>query len=110
MARIHGQIGSLNHLIELLRGSGIYGFETLDSIRKFRASYKDTIQKIGENSRARLSQDTANLESKYQKLSSDLNNKIKRREDELLAELRMLETGMNATKPPTNFRKGSCVC
>ena len=103
MARIHGQVGSLNHLIELLRESGIYGFETLDSIRKFRASYKDTTQKIRENSRARLSQDIANLESKYQKLSSDLNNRIKRREDELFAELRMLRAGMNATKPPTNF-------
>ena len=103
MAIIHGQIGSLNQLIELLRGSGIYGFDTLDSIRKFRGSYKDTIQKIDENSRARLSQDIANLESKYQKLSSDLNNKIKRREDELLAELRMLKAEMNATKPPTNF-------
>ena len=103
MAIIHRQIGSLSQLIELLRGAGIYGFDTLDSIRKFRASYKDTIQKIGGNSRARLSQDIANLESRYQKLSSDLNNKIKRREDELLAELRMLKTEMNATNPPTNF-------
>ncbi len=103
MAIIHGQIGCLNQLVELLKESGIGGFETLDSIRKFRASYKDTIQKITENSRARLLQDIANLESKYQELSSDLNNRIKRREDELLAELRMLKTGMNATNPPTNF-------
>ena len=103
MAIIHGQIGSLSQLIELLMESGIYDFDTLDSIRKFRASYKDTIQKIEENSRARLLQDIADLESKYEKLSSDLNNRIKRREDELLAELRMLKTETNAPKPPTNF-------
>ena len=103
MAIIHRQVGSLSQLIELLMESGIYDFDTLDSIREFRASYKDTIQKIGENSRARLSQDIADLESRYQKLSSDLSNGIKRREDELLAELRMLKAESNATKPPSNF-------
>ena len=62
MARIYNQIGSLTQLISELKKDGIYDFETMDDIRKFRNDYNNSLEQIREKNKDRLRQEIINFE------------------------------------------------
>ncbi|MCY4131184.1 MAG: nuclease-related domain-containing protein [Nitrospira sp.] len=90
MAKIYRKVGSLTQLIDELEREGIGAFRTLDEIRSFRNNCESSLNRIREECREILRQEVADLESKYNRLSLKLDQKIREREALLHNELEEL--------------------
>ncbi len=91
MARIYRQVGSLTQLLEELEREGIGDFRTLDDIRSFHNDYNNSLDRIRAKYSEILRRELFDLESKYNRLSLKLDQKIREREALLHNELEDLK-------------------
>lgn len=98
MARVYRRVGALTQLIEELEREGIGTFRTLDEIRSFRNNCESSPDRIRERCRAILRQEVVDLESRYEGLSSKLDQKIREREALLHNELEELTRTLAGNK------------
>lgn len=91
MAKVYRQVGSLTQLIDELEREGTGAFRTLDEIRLFRNNCESSLNRIREKCREILKQEVVDLESKYNRLSLKLDQKIDARETLLKDELEKLK-------------------
>lgn len=90
MARIHRQVGALTQLIEELEREGIGAFKTLDEIRSFQNNCENSLHRIKEECSETVRQEIVDLESRYERWSLKLDQKIREREALLRNELEEL--------------------
>ena len=91
MARIDRQVGSLTQLLEELEREGIGDFRTLDDIRSFHNDYNNSLDRIRARYGEILRRELVDLESKYNRLFLELDQKIREREALLHNELEDLK-------------------
>ncbi len=105
MANVLNQIGSLTQLVNILEANGIQGFETMNHIRVFRNGYKESLRKSEKKGRDTLKQGITDLELKYRKLSSEIDNSLEERENLLKNELVELKRELNEIDKLKSFLK-----
>ena len=94
MAKIYRQVGSLTQLIDELEREGIGAFRTMDDIRSFHNDCQSSLHRIRERYGEIVRQEVVELESRYTRISSELDRRIAARETLLKDELKKLKESL----------------
>ena len=94
VATIYRQIGALTQLLDELEREGIGDFRTLDDIRSFQNDYNNSLNRIRARYGEILRQEVVELESRYTRISSELDRRIADRETLLKDELEELKRSL----------------
>ncbi len=86
MAKSYNQTGSLRELLGILKQEGVNDFSTLNEIRSFQYGYKKILDEVRVKNTELLAQNISALELEYKKLSEELMEKLRVRENLLLKE------------------------
>lgn len=104
MAILHGEIGSLEYLLGLLKDGGITCFSSLDEIISFKQKYEAKIDEIERNIKNDLHLELEQAKNNILIQSNDYNKQLEEREKLLIKEKNTITKQINAfSKKPKNL-------